>query len=93
MLLDDDKMVVSRDVTFAAGPAQTTESTNFLDLSYSFDEVSITSEDSDAFEEDPEQAADRRGTTQEATTQEPTTQKTATRGATRDSSNVPQGNQ
>ena len=66
VLLDDDKMVVSRDVTFDKNPAQTKEGTEIMDLS-------------DIFEEDTEPEADTgEATTQEATTQEATTQEATT---------------
>ena len=66
MLLDDDKMVVSSDVTFDETPAKTKEHTEILDLSDIFEELSIASEKTDTFQEDPEQEAD----TGEASTQE-----------------------
>ena len=87
VLLDDDKMVISRDVTFDESPAQTKEGTEILDLSNIFEELTITPEE--AFEEDTEPEAETgRATTQEASTQEGTTQE-----ATTDSSNVPHGTQ
>ena len=91
---DDDKMVVSRDVTFDESPAQTNEGTEILDLSNILEELSMASEESFAFEEDTEPEADTvEAATQEATTQEATTQGPTTQEATTDSSIVPQGTQ
>ena len=62
-----------RNVTFDESPAQTTEGTEVLDLSHTFEELSIASEDSDAFEEGPEQEADTgEATVEEVISQEAT---------------------